>query len=305
MDWFRSWHGAPTDNKWLVIARRANTLPGLVGYVFWALEDYASQNTDRGSVKGFDTEVCATYSGIDEDTVQAIIKALHDKGVITPDDRLAAWEKRQPKREDDSTERVRNWRNAQRYAAQHDNVDETQCNASVTQSNAPDTDTERDTEREEKNHPAPSPVDAPSVMLSNVRIGVTTATAGRREAARMKTLNAKLGAEVRRPLANVVLDITGTNELAATETDLGNAALYDAHEAAVTLYGLGYKTEPDLLALEPTWYQADFRGQKGERPTVKQLVAYAAKARAPVRQAAEARVNGGSPDPHAGRREIV
>lgn len=23
MDWFRSWHGAPTDNKWLLIAKRA------------------------------------------------------------------------------------------------------------------------------------------------------------------------------------------------------------------------------------------------------------------------------------------
>ena len=27
MDWFRSWHGAPTDNKWLVIAKRAMEAP--------------------------------------------------------------------------------------------------------------------------------------------------------------------------------------------------------------------------------------------------------------------------------------
>ena len=31
--WFRSWHGAPTDNKWLVIARRANVSAGVVSAV--------------------------------------------------------------------------------------------------------------------------------------------------------------------------------------------------------------------------------------------------------------------------------
>jgi hypothetical protein len=151
MDWFRSWHGAPTDTKWLVIARRAKTIPANAAYVFWALEDYASQHADRGSVKGFDVEVCATYSGIEEDTISAILAALREKGIITDADRLSAWEKRQPKREDDSTERVRLMRERERLeqlerellerGATPEKQDVTQCNAmerDATQCNAPE-----------------------------------------------------------------------------------------------------------------------------------------------------------------------
>jgi hypothetical protein len=29
MDWFRSWHGAPTDPKWLLIAKRSETQAGI------------------------------------------------------------------------------------------------------------------------------------------------------------------------------------------------------------------------------------------------------------------------------------
>ena len=54
IEWFRSWHGAPTDNKWLVIAKRAGVPAGMVSAVVWALFDYASQNENRGSVEDFD-----------------------------------------------------------------------------------------------------------------------------------------------------------------------------------------------------------------------------------------------------------
>lgn len=139
--WFRSWHGAPTDNKWLVIAHRANVAPGIVSAVVWALFDHASQNEERGSVKGFDAETYAAFSGFSETNILAVISALQEKGVIQSDGMLTNWQKRQPKREDDSSERVRNWRNK--------NV--TQCNAekrSVTHGNNTDTevDTEVDTE---------------------------------------------------------------------------------------------------------------------------------------------------------------
>lgn len=169
MDWFRSWHGAPTDTKWLVIARHAKTIPANAAYVFWALEDYASQHADRGSVKGFDVEVCATYSGIEEDTISAILAALHEKGIITPDDRLVAWEKRQPKREDDSTERVRLMRERERLEQLERNLmereaslekqDVTQCNAEKrdeTQCNAPE-----QSRTEYINGPADAGADAP------------------------------------------------------------------------------------------------------------------------------------------------
>ena len=147
--WFRSWHGAPTDNKWLVIAKRANVAPGIVSAVAWALFDHASQADDRGSVEGFDTETYALWAGWCEADVIAVVDAMRAKGVIDADDRLHAWDKRQPKREDDSAERVREFRKRQNAAKQ----DVTQCNAekrtetNVTHGNntEPDTDTEKKT----------------------------------------------------------------------------------------------------------------------------------------------------------------
>lgn len=98
--WFRSWHGAPTDNKWLVIGRRANVAPGVVSAVAWALFDHASQADDRGSVDGFDVETYAAFSGFDEGDINRIVLAMREKFVIV-DGRLAAWDKRQVKDEKD------------------------------------------------------------------------------------------------------------------------------------------------------------------------------------------------------------
>lgn len=129
--WFRSWHGAPTDNKWLVIAAKAKVAPGIVSAVAWALFDHASQADDRGSVADFDTETYAVFSGFGESQVQAVIAAMYAKGVIDEDGRLHAWDKRQPKREDDSAERVRRHRERKNADGNGDNGSSngvTQCN---------------------------------------------------------------------------------------------------------------------------------------------------------------------------------
>lgn len=128
ISWWRSWHGAPTDHKWQVIAARSCVKVGIVSAIAWALLDHASQHKDRGCVDGFDVETYAVYSGFDETEITAVLKAMTDKGIIQ-DGRLANWEKRQPKREDEtSTQRVREWREMKRS--------ETQCNTKYT----PDTD---------------------------------------------------------------------------------------------------------------------------------------------------------------------
>lgn len=129
--WFRSWHGAPTDSKWLVIAKRANVAPGMVSAVFWALLDTASQADERGSVADFDAETYALWAGFEEHQVCAVIDAMRAKGVIEADGRLHAWDKRQPKREDDSTERVRRHRERKNAESNGDNGG---CNG-VTQCN--------------------------------------------------------------------------------------------------------------------------------------------------------------------------
>lgn len=111
-DWWRSHHGAPTDPKWLLIAKRAGVAPGIVSAIAWALLDHASQSAERGGVADFDVETYAAFSGFEEDQIAAVIRAMEDKGIIA-DGRISAWERRQPKREDDSTERTRRYRDRQ------------------------------------------------------------------------------------------------------------------------------------------------------------------------------------------------
>ena len=158
MEWWRSWHGAPTDNKWLVIARKAGVVPGIVSAIAWALLDYASQNSNRGSIAGFDVETYAEFSGFTEADIEAVIAALRAKQVIDADDRLTAWDKRQPKREDDSTQRVREHRARQKAlvtdVTEPPVTDVTQCNA-VKQEVTLDTDTDK--KREEKEIPPQKP----------------------------------------------------------------------------------------------------------------------------------------------------
>ena len=84
--------------------------------------------------------------------------------MIGPDDRLTAWDKRQPKREDDSTDRVRNWRaeHAKPVTPQPEQL-VTHGNAmkrSVTHGNNTDTDTDTDTEQNRTEHIAPLAHDA-------------------------------------------------------------------------------------------------------------------------------------------------
>jgi hypothetical protein len=132
LSWWRSWNGAPTDHKWAVIAKRSGVKVGIVSAIAWALMDYASQNKDRGSIKGFDVETYSVYSGFEEKEIESVISAMEDKEMIV-DGKFYNWEKRQPKREDDSSERVAHFRQMKR---------------NVTQCNAPDKDTDKETESE-------------------------------------------------------------------------------------------------------------------------------------------------------------
>jgi hypothetical protein len=116
IDWFRSWHGAPTDPKWLGIARKAGVAPGIVVAVAWALMDRASQAEDRGSIEGYDADGLACFFGCEPEQVEAIVTAMAEKGMIA-DGRFTAWEKRQPKREDNAAERARAWRERKRTQA--------------------------------------------------------------------------------------------------------------------------------------------------------------------------------------------
>jgi hypothetical protein len=112
MQWFRSWHGAPTDLKWRLIAKRADVSAGMVSAIFWALLDCASEAEDRGNVENFDVEAYAEFSGFTEDQVNAVISAFGDRNIIV-EGRLSTWEKRQPGEEDPTNaQRQRRYRAA-------------------------------------------------------------------------------------------------------------------------------------------------------------------------------------------------
>jgi hypothetical protein len=89
MDFF-SWHGAPCDPRWLVIARKAGTTPGIVSAIMWALLDCANHAEDRRSVKDFDTETYAAFGGLDEHTIECVLEELERAGLIDGDGRLPA-----------------------------------------------------------------------------------------------------------------------------------------------------------------------------------------------------------------------
>lgn len=95
------------DPKWPVVARRASCRVADVAAIWWALEDYASQQDDRGSIEGFDPEQAAVYFQIEQTAVQAVMQALADKQCLTGK-RIANWEEYQP--EETSTDRVQRYR---------------------------------------------------------------------------------------------------------------------------------------------------------------------------------------------------
>lgn len=129
MNWWRAYHGLPNDPKLALVATvtPCNARRGEVLEVWVSLLDFASQNTPRGSIEGFDSEQIAWTVGLDLERVDAIIDAMRKKRMISGNS-LTNWDKRQPKREreDDSLERVRAHRQRQKSRPE-ENV--TPCNA--------------------------------------------------------------------------------------------------------------------------------------------------------------------------------
>lgn len=142
-DWVRLWHDMPTDPKWRVIARKSGQpLPCVIALFNLILVNASANGDERGTLHNFDSEDAAAALDMETEAVDAILTAM--QGKVLDGARLSGWEKRQPKREDNSADRVKAYRERQR----------TQANAeerAVTQCNAPETDTDTDTEKEHNN----------------------------------------------------------------------------------------------------------------------------------------------------------
>lgn len=129
MDWCRLWNDMPTDPKWRAIARRCGQRIGDVIAVYVHMMTQANAARERGCIDTWDDEDIAAALDMEPDAVTAIREAM--QGKVLDGNCLTGWDNRQPKREDNSAERVKRYRER-----------ETQRNDDVTQRNAPDTDTD-------------------------------------------------------------------------------------------------------------------------------------------------------------------
>lgn len=92
--WFKLYHEALDDPKFLGIADRIKSRPGDVFHVFLKLLKRASENDDRGSIAGFDEWGEAAWLRIPVDEVRRIITAIREIRMIIGD-QIARWAKRQ------------------------------------------------------------------------------------------------------------------------------------------------------------------------------------------------------------------
>lgn len=91
--WFRVYTGTVNDKKWPRIARDSKQSVGAVVSVWMALLECASMSDDRGSVDAFSPEDIDVLYGYDDGTTDSIFQAMKERGLITPDGRIAEWDK--------------------------------------------------------------------------------------------------------------------------------------------------------------------------------------------------------------------
>lgn len=108
-EWLRLWHGTSTDAKLSMIAKKVGARRCEMTAFFECLLDHASQHSERGHVADIDLELVSFTQEIDLDVLQNLYAEMVRKGVII-NERLASWDKRQPKREDGAAERAKAWR---------------------------------------------------------------------------------------------------------------------------------------------------------------------------------------------------
>lgn len=143
--WCRLWHEMPTDPKWRTISRASGQpLVAVVAVYTFMLADASANATERGRTQANDEDIASAFD-IDLATVSAIRQAM--QGRVLDGDRLTGWESRQPKREDNSADRAKAWRDLHKP----EKIPRKTPNATErNRTQANDTDTESDTDKKEK-----------------------------------------------------------------------------------------------------------------------------------------------------------
>ena len=91
--WFKLTDSAVMSLKWQRIARKLGVSPAVVSFVYVAAMSSASQCNDRGSLRDFHPEDIDAFGGLDDGTTDSIFQAMKARGLITPDGRIAEWDK--------------------------------------------------------------------------------------------------------------------------------------------------------------------------------------------------------------------
>jgi len=142
--WVRLWDDMPTDPKWRVVSRRAGRpLPEVLSVFVFMMTNAGANATERGRMINWSDEDVAAALDMEAEHVSAIREAM--QGKTLEGDCLRGWERRQPKREDNSSERARAWRDEKKRRLEEERENE----RARTQPNAekpPDADAETDSE---------------------------------------------------------------------------------------------------------------------------------------------------------------
>jgi hypothetical protein len=130
--WVRLWREMPHDPKFRAIAKRSGRPVSDVVAVFVTMMTAADDDGDIGS---WDADDIAAGLDLEASAVASIRDAM--TGKVIEGNRLMGWEKRQPKRIDDSKDRVRAFRERKRLETPSTEGSNA-CNDGVTQCNAPE-----------------------------------------------------------------------------------------------------------------------------------------------------------------------
>jgi len=114
--WVRLWCDMPTDPKWRVVAKKSGRpLTEVVAVFAMMLTNAGRDNpnaSERGVLQNWSDEDVAAALDMETPSVTAIREAM--QGKTLEGNKLTGWEKRQPKREDNSAERAKAWRERKR-----------------------------------------------------------------------------------------------------------------------------------------------------------------------------------------------
>lgn len=145
-DWVRLWHDMPTDPKWRVIARKSGQPLACVIAVFNLMMINASQNAEeRGLMVGWDDEDAGAALDMDGEDIAAIREAMQNK--VLEGSRLTGWDRRQPRREDNSSGRVKAHREKKAAERNDQQRPDDGVKRDVTHGNAPETDADADADK--------------------------------------------------------------------------------------------------------------------------------------------------------------